>query len=115
MGMKFAFAFVSAVLAEENGAQPSFCPGSSAAVYANAALTATATASCDTVQQEIKDRLAGKNGWYDAHNRGTYTEVSPTNGATITATRRTGDDKYTDKMSFLLSGSGNTCKVETCS
>jgi len=100
---------------EVEASLPSYCPGSSASIHANAQLTATASASCDVVKQEIKDRLAGKNGWYDQHNRGTYTEVSPQSGVTVSATRLTGNGKYTDKMNWVLSGSGNTCNIQTCS
>merc|ERR1712187_38621 len=76
-------------------------------------LTTTATASCDTVKAEIKARLAGENGWYDQHNRGTYTEQSY--GGDVSASRLTGDGKYTDKMVFTLTGSGDSCKIEACS
>lgn len=95
---------------------PSYCPGSSAGIHANAQITAaTASASCDVVKQEIKDRFAGKNGWYDQHNKGTYTEVAATGEATVSATRLTGDGKYTDKINWVLSGSGNTCSIQACS
>jgi len=86
------------------------CPGSSAALFhAGMELTTTAQASCDTVKAEINARLSGQNGWYDQHNRGTYS------GTADAAQRVTGDNKYTDKMVFTLSGSGNTCQIEACS
>jgi len=95
---------------------PNYCPGSSASIHANAQITAaTATASCDVVKQELKDRLAGKNGWYDQHNRGTYTEVAASGAATVSATRLTGNGKYTDKINWVLSGSGDTCSIQACS
>lgn len=95
---------------------PGYCPGSSAPIHANAQITsATATASCDVVKQEIKDRLAGQNGWYDQHNRGTYTEVPASGSATVSATRLTGNGKYTDKINWVLSGSGDTCSIQACS
>merc|ERR1712113_431705 len=76
-------------------------------------ITDTAAATCDVVKQEIKDRLAGKNGWYDQHNRGTYTEQSY--GGDVSASRLTGDGKYTDKMVFSLTDNGGSCKIEACS
>jgi len=95
---------------------PGYCPGSSASIHANAQITsATATASCDVVKQEIKDRLAGKNGWYDQHNRGTYSEVAASGSATVSATRVTGNGKYTDKINWVLSGSGDSCSIQACS
>lgn len=95
---------------------PSYCPGSSASIHANAQITsATATASCDVVKQEIKDRLAGKNGWYDQHNRGTYSEAAASSGVTVAATRLTGNGKYTDKINWVLSGTGDSCNIQACS
>merc|ERR1719460_1430815 len=89
------------------------CPGSSAGVHCGMELTTTASAPCSTVFDEIKARLAGENGWYDQHNRGTYTEQSY--GGDVSASRLTGDGKYTDKMVFTLTGSGDSCKIEACS
>merc|ERR1711918_333605 len=42
-------------------------------------------------------------------NRGSYS------GTADAAQRVTGDQKYTDKMVFTLTGSGNTCQIEACS
>jgi len=90
------------------------CPGSPAHfAHAGMKITTTAHASCDTVKGEINARLAGENGWYDQHNRGTFKKQSY--GGSVSASRLTGDGKYTDKMIFDLSGSGNTCKIEACS
>merc|ERR1712113_811118 len=53
------------------------CPGSATILpHAGMKITATAAASCDTVKAEMKARIAGANGWYDQHNKGTYTEQS---------------------------------------
>merc|ERR1712000_239894 len=90
------------------------CPGSPAAlVHAGMKITAAAQVSCDIVLQEMKDRVDGKNDWYDQHNRGTYTEQSY--GGAFSASRLTGDGKYTDKMIFDLTPDGDSCKIEGCS
>merc|ERR1719240_2424050 len=90
------------------------CPGSAASgIHCGMELTTTAAASCDTVKAEIKARLAGANGWYDQHNRGTYTEQAY--GGDVSASRLTGDKKYTDKMVFDLTPDGDSCKIEGCS
>merc|ERR1711862_803755 len=89
------------------------CPGSSAGVHCGMELTVTAAASCSDVEDEINARLAGENGWYDQHNRGTYTKQNY--GGAVSASRLTGDGKYTDKMVFSLSDDGNGCKIEACS
>merc|ERR1712232_842822 len=57
--------------------------------------------------------MGGENGWYDQHNRGTYTEQNY--GGAFSASRLTGDKKYTDKMIFDLTPDGNNCKIEGCS
>merc|ERR1719453_808176 len=89
------------------------CPGSPAAVHAGIKITATAQASCAVVKAEMEARLAGENGWYDQHNRGTYTKQSY--GGDVSAARVTGDGKYTDKMIFDLTDDGSNCKIEGCS
>merc|ERR1719215_316416 len=90
------------------------CPGSSASItHCGMELTTTAAASCAVVSEEINARLAGENGWYDQHNRGTYTQQSY--GGDVSASRLTGDGKYTDKMIFTLTDEGESCKIEACS
>lgn len=90
------------------------CPGSAASgMHCGMELTTTAAASCSTVKAEIKARLAGENGWYDQHNRGTYTEQNY--GGDVSASRLTGNGKYKDKMVFSLTDDGGTCKIEACS
>merc|ERR1712183_482945 len=76
-------------------------------------ITATAAASCDVVKAEMAARIAGENGWYDQHNRGTNTAESY--GGDLSANRKTGDGKYTDKMIFDLTADGDNCKIEGCS
>merc|ERR1711959_228025 len=77
-------------------------------------LTATASASCDAVLEEMKARVEGQYGsWHDPHNNGTYKVEAY--GGTFSTSRLTGDGKYTDKQIFSLSGNGDSCKVEACS
>merc|ERR1711976_1046404 len=76
-------------------------------------LTTTAAASCSTVSAEINARLAGENGWYDQHNRGTYTKQNY--GGDVSASRLTGDGKYTDKMIFSLTDADGSCTIQACS
>jgi len=76
-------------------------------------MTSTASASCDVVKAEMQARVAGTNGWYDQHNRGTYTLQNY--GGDISMSRLTGDGKYTDKMTFVLTAEGSSCKIEGCS
>ena len=76
---------------------------------------ASTTASCSVVEQEINDRFAGENSWYDTHNRGTYALQQTQAGVTVSATRVTGNGKYTDKLNWLLSDSNGGCKIEPCS
>merc|ERR1712130_905345 len=100
-----------AMVSESVGATK--CPGSGAWIHAKMQLSATAQASCDTVKQEITDRIDGVNGWYDAHNRGTYSHGDL--GGDVSASRLTGDGKYTDHMTFVLTPDGSGCKIEGCS
>jgi len=77
-------------------------------------ITTTASASCSTVLSEMKARVGGQYGsWYDPHNNGTYSVQAF--GGTFSASRVTGDGKYTDKMIFTLTGSGASCQIEACS
>lgn len=90
------------------------CPGSPAFLtHAGLRMTSSAPVSCDVVKSEMKSRIAGENGWYDQHNRGTYTEQNY--GGDLSASRLTGDGKYTDKMIFVLTPTGTGCKIEGCS
>merc|ERR1711862_65276 len=51
--------------------------------------------------------------WHGTHNHGTYTKQSY--GGDVSASRLTGDGKYTDKMIFTLTDEGESCKIEACS
>jgi hypothetical protein len=53
----------------------------------------TVPADCASVKDEIDARAAGANGWFDQHNRGSYTIVSQTS-AFVDARRLTGNKKY---------------------
>jgi len=89
------------------------CPGGPHVTHAGLRMTSIAEANCDTVKAEMRARVAGENGWFDQHNRGTYTEQNY--GGDISFSRLTGDGKYTDKMTFVLTDQGNSCKIEGCS
>jgi len=89
------------------------CPGSSAGIHAGLRMTSTAAADCDTVKAEMQARVDGENGWYDQHNRGTYSVENY--GGDLAFSRRTGDGKYTDKMTFVFTDQGGSCKIEGCS
>ena len=109
-------------------------------------ISTVAAASCDDVLAEINARINGQGSvWHDPHNNGTYTkcvnpiETLPTltffvisrgptpclycrrqsYGGSYSASRRTGDGKYTDKMIFTLTptagASSSSCKLEACS
>merc|ERR1712129_48031 len=64
----------------------------------------------------INARVNGQSGvWHDPHNNGTYHKQSY--GGSYSASRVTGDGKYTDKMIFTLTPgeSSSSCKLEACS
>lgn len=81
--------------------------------------------SCEFVATEILDRVNGAAGWVDPHNEGHYTVLSqvPASGTptTINLSRRTGDDRYTDKMDLTFAqssgpaGANTGCEIEACS
>jgi len=92
------------------------CPSTAAplGIACGMQITTTTTASCSTVLAEMKARVAGQYGaWHDPHNNGTYAVQSF--GGTFSASRLTGDGKYTDKMIFTLTAEGSGCKIEACS
>ena len=102
------------------------CPGSPASmVHASANVHAVFAHSCDVVASEIFNRVNGASGWVDPHNEGHYTLLSQQPGSgtptKINLSRRTGDDKYTDKMDLQLTptagpGGVNTgCEIAACS
>merc|ERR1711920_59469 len=90
------------------------CPGSAAWVYAWSEQTTSINAGCDAVMTEIMDRVNGKNGWYDPHNRGTYSITSSSTNE-LDVQRKTGDGKYTDKIVLQFESSDSTCVVKGCS
>ena len=73
-------------------------------------------APCKTVKNEVLARIAGKNGWSDPHNAGTY-ELTSSVGDVVAATHLTGDGKYTDKLQFMFENAdgGDDCEVSGCS
>jgi len=89
------------------------CPGGTWLTHAGLRMTSTAAASCSAVKAEMIARVNGVNGWYDQHNRGTYTQQNY--GGDVSFSRLTGDGKYTDKMIFVLTDQGSSCKIEGCS
>lgn len=87
----------------------STCPGSTAADKGKAHTMAQSTItfpsnSCDDVRNEILSRANAQHDdpptWTDPHNKGLYTVLE--SGNPIVIKRRTGDNKYTDKMTFSL-------------
>merc|ERR1712226_340848 len=92
------------------------CPGSKAWVHhASCDLTAQVMASCDDVMEEVKARVAGVNGWYDPHNRGTY-ELLSEDGKVLHLQRHTASGGYTDLMDLTFASVGvTTCYVHACS
>jgi len=96
------------------------CPGSNADKHAKCSMTVTfPSASCSVVSYEILSRLRGLNGWIDPHNQGTYELLEEDKERNqITASRLTGDRKYTDKFQFGLTeidGKTDACEVTACS
>jgi len=93
------------------------CPSTAAplGVACGMQITTTAAASCSTVLSEMRARVNGQYGsWHDPHNNGTYAAQSY--GGTFSASRLTGNGKYTDKMIFTLTAASTaSCKIEACS
>lgn len=102
--------FVSLVVVASAGT----CPGSRALfTHSKCQISATAAVSCNTVKAEMAARIKGVNGWYDQHNHGTYTMQQY--GGDFSASRLTGDGKYTDKITFDLVSNGSSCDIAGCS
>merc|ERR1711879_246015 len=84
-------------------------------------VTATASASCSAVEAEISARAQGKGSWVDPHNGGIYSLTSSEDGiiktqrSTNPATSVPAGTTYIDKQIFVLTGSGDSCKIEACS
>ena len=60
------------------------CPESDAVIHAWARTTVRFDAPCKTVKNEMLARIAGKNGWSDPHNAGTY-ELTSSVGDVVAA------------------------------
>ena len=92
------------------------CPESDAVIHAWARTTVRFDAPCKTVKSEMLARIAGKNGWVDPHNAGTY-ELTSSVGDVVAADHVTGDGKYTDKLRFMFENAdgGDDCEVSGCS
>lgn len=103
-------------LAAASGKDNYKCPGSGSYVHASARVKAVAHAPCSEVRQEMLSRVAGQfDQWHDPHNNGTYTKSSA-DDELLSMSRRTGDGKYTDKMTFVLQPKGDSeCTLLSCS
>eukprot|EP00440_Ansanella_granifera_P060462 gb/GFBE01065535.1/.p1 GENE.gb/GFBE01065535.1/~~gb/GFBE01065535.1/.p1 ORF type:complete len:177 (+),score=58.32 gb/GFBE01065535.1/:1-531(+) len=93
------------------------CPGSPAFMHAKQQVKVEFSENgCKDVRDEMLARIAGKNGWVDPHNRGTYSLDGPQPSDSFLKVKRlTGDKKYTDKMLFKFEGGQGTCQVTACS
>ena len=91
-------------------------PESDAVIHAWARTTVRFDAPCKTVKGEVLARIAGKNGWVDPHNAGTYALTSSV-GDVVAANHVTGNGKYTDKLQFMFENAdgGDDCEVSGCS
>ena len=92
------------------------CPESDAVIHAWARTTVRFDAPCKTVKNEVLARIAGKNGWSDPHNAGSY-ELTSSVGDVVAADHVTGDGKFTDKLRFMFENAdgGDDCEVSGCS
>lgn len=105
------------ILAAATAATAMNCPKSDAIQHAGCQVTVSFTDSCADVQKEITTRINGQyDAWHDPHNNGTYT-LTDTTATELSASRLTGDQKYTDKLlfTFIEGADGAGCKVEACS
>ena len=91
-----------------------YCPSSPAALHASCDETVTFKESCDIVKEEMTLRVQNENGWFDAHNNGTY-KVLETSNDHFSLERETGDKKYVDNLNFYFQDNKNGCLVSACS
>lgn len=94
------------------------CPGSSAWIHASCKTKVSASASCEDVKAEMVARVNGQyETWHDPHNNGTYSVTDKdSDGSTLSLKRKTGDGKYTDKITFAFQDAGaSSCDVYGCS
>jgi len=92
----------------------STCAPSGARQHTMAQMTVSFTDSCHDVTNEVMGRAQGVNGWTDPHNEGTYKMLATNNGY-IKMKRRTGNNKYTDVITFDMQADGAGCKANICS
>jgi hypothetical protein len=91
------------------------CPKSDSSVHAGCEMEVTFKNSCESVRNEISSRINGQfQAWHDPHNNGTYTLTSSSESQ-ISASRLTGDKKYTDLMIFTFADSATGCTMGACS
>ena len=92
------------------------CPGSPAwGTHCSAKLTVNVQQTCSDFTKEVASRVAGVGGWSDPHNSGKYT-ITGRSDSKLQLQRRTGDEKYTDKMDLgLAAAAGGGCTVTACS
>ena len=94
------------------------CPKSGALIYASCKTTVSAADTCESVRLEMLARVGGQYGsWHDPHNNGTYSVIDDTSQTSLALQRVTGDNKYTDKITFTFEAAGNYdgCVVRGCS
>jgi len=93
------------------------CPGSSSTVHASCKVSVTANAPCDKVMAEMKARVDGQSTgqWHDPHNNGTYSLTGSSGQDSLDFQRVTGNKKYTDKLLFDFTDTGNQCEISGCS
>jgi len=92
----------------------STCSSSGATEHTMAQMTVDFDNSCDTVSKEVQARASGQDGWTDPHNEGHYTLLSG-DETSIKIKRRTGNNKYTDVITFALTANGSGCTANICS
>merc|ERR1719411_20929 len=69
---------------------------------------------CDTVADTITGRAMGEGGWADPHNGGHYTLLSAQSDM-LKLKRVTGNQRYTDVITFAMSPHKDGCNVNACS
>ena len=61
-------------------------------------------------------RVGGQfSSWHDPHNNGTYQILDKSQDDMLALLRRTGNDKYTDKLTFAFAETTTGCVVKGCS
>jgi len=90
------------------------CSGSGATEHTMAQMTVDFTDKCSTVAAEVEARVQGDDGWTDPHNGGNY-QMMETNNDYIKLKRRTGNNKYTDVITFQLTDTDTGCSANACS